>query len=50
MRRIARLARRFGKVVYSDAWLERNGKRVRERDVEGLKYFDKMMPLLERLH
>ena len=25
-------------------------KKVRERDVEGLKYFDRLQPLLERLH
>ena len=25
-------------------------KKVREKDVEGIKYFDKLMPLLERLH
>ena len=25
-------------------------KKVRDRDVQGLKYFDKLMPLLERLH
>ena len=25
-------------------------KRIRERDVIGLKYFDQLVPLLERLH
>jgi len=28
----------------------RKRKKVREEDVEGLKYFDKLMPLLKRLH
>ena len=25
-------------------------KEVRERDIQGLKYFDKLLPLFERLH
>jgi hypothetical protein len=29
---------------------EKTGERIREKDITGLKYFDKLKPLLERLH
>lgn len=32
------------------AWLERKRPKVRDEDLTGLKYFDKLQPLLRRLH
>src|SRR6266852_5647488 len=29
---------------------DETGERIREKDITGLKYFDKLKPLLERLH
>jgi len=29
---------------------ERQASKIRESDVVGLKYFDRLMPMLERLH